>query len=288
MNIFLHELSLHDDHPPEDFRPPFRLDSRIGSNGSIKMHAPQYINSITICILSAQALLDIFLGADIETLRAFPVFNYVRMIYATLVLIKLHASASSDSSSIGGAIDIQSLKLDLYLDKLIDLLMLAVGSVEFRSAFTFGSALIRLRTWYKEQKTRPDTASQPKSLFGPEDSMIPKSASTGNRNDSSTPPKSGIDVLRMPDGGFPGIGRDSGPGFLTEQYETQMDLTNDSQFFNSNMGIDDDAMTIFNDMGRSFDGDLSAWDPSMVVPGDISGFQMSDMDAWNVSQQDHV
>lgn len=88
----------------------------------------------------------------VESLRALPIFNFVRMAYAVLIVTKLYISSKSPASQIGAVIEPETLKLGYYLEALIEKLGVAVGQMEFRAPFTFLGFFMRLQIWYKRQE----------------------------------------------------------------------------------------------------------------------------------------
>ncbi len=149
--LFVHEIALHDDHPPEDFQPPFALPKVISIHTDLRA-SNSYIEAISDTISSAQSLLDILLTMDIEALRSLPIYNYVRMSYALIILVKLYISSKTPQSKIGAVLDPASLKVGIYLNSMIDKLIEAVGPKECRAPFTFLGMLMRLHGWYKSQE----------------------------------------------------------------------------------------------------------------------------------------
>ncbi|RDL32088.1 uncharacterized protein BP5553_09490 [Venustampulla echinocandica] len=161
--IYLHEVAIHDDHPIEDLTPPYKLDRVLSIEPNI--HASSsYIKPVSIIISSVHCLLDMMLNMDVETMRAIPIFNYVRMTYAILVLTKLYISSKTLESQIGSVLEPGILKLGPCLESLIEKLSLAVGPMECRAPFTFLGILLRLRTWYtsqeKEENFKPPVGLQ--------------------------------------------------------------------------------------------------------------------------------
>ncbi|KAH7321607.1 hypothetical protein BKA65DRAFT_85175 [Rhexocercosporidium sp. MPI-PUGE-AT-0058] len=150
--LFLHEIALHDDHPPEDFRPPFDL-GKILSIHTIPGAKDTFIEATANLISSAQSMLDIILGMDVDVLRYLPIYNFVRMSYSVVILIKLYISSKSPTSKIGTVLDCEHLKVGIYLKALIDLLVAAVGPMECRAPYTFWGMLMRFYGWYKSQES---------------------------------------------------------------------------------------------------------------------------------------
>ena len=152
--LFLHEIALHDDHPPEDFRPPFDM-GKILSIHTIPGAKDSFIDATANLISSAQSMLDIILGMDLLVLRSLPIYNYVRMAYSVVILVKLYVSSKSSTSKIGEVLDREHLKLGFYLKALIDLLVAAAGPMECRAPHTFLGMFMRFYGWYKGQESTP-------------------------------------------------------------------------------------------------------------------------------------
>jgi hypothetical protein len=142
---------MHDDHPPEDFMPPFQVQKIIAIQTD-QQAASSYIEFTAVSISSAQSLLDILLGLDVDALRTIPIFNYVRMSYALMTLIKLYISSKSPSSRIGSVLKPETLRVDFYLRFMIDKLVEAAGPKEHRAPYTFLGMLMRFHAWYKSQE----------------------------------------------------------------------------------------------------------------------------------------
>ncbi len=158
--LFLHEVALHDDHPPEDFRPPFDM-GKILSIHTIPEAKDSFIDATANLISSAQSMLDIILGMGLLVLRSLPIYNYVRMAYSVVILVKLYVSSKSSTSKIGEVLDREHLKLGLYLKALIDLLVAAAGPMECRAPHTFLGMLMRFYGWYKGQESTPNFTPPP-------------------------------------------------------------------------------------------------------------------------------
>jgi hypothetical protein len=149
--LHLHEIAMHDDHPVQDFMPPFGLE-KILSIQPYPRATSSYIDSTAISISSAQAFLDILLNMDIDTLRMIPIFNYVRMAYALITLVKLYISSKSPTSPIGAVLDSKSLKVGYYISALMETLIEATGPNECRAPYTFLGMVLRLQGWHTSQE----------------------------------------------------------------------------------------------------------------------------------------
>ncbi|KAG8526342.1 uncharacterized protein KY384_000335 [Bacidia gigantensis] len=153
-NVFLHEISMHPDHEPEDFRPPFYVATQIISNIPTNQN-PHYVNAIMECVSSAQSVLNLFLKMPLDTIRALPALIFVRAIYSCVVLIKLEISTNAPGSELANVLDQKSLKVPAYLQKVIAQMVAIVGNEgKFIIAAKFMLIVKRLVEWYRNYKTQ--------------------------------------------------------------------------------------------------------------------------------------
>lgn len=165
-NIILHEIAMHLDHDVESFQPPYLI--RATTQSEIRRELPPaYVNPITVCLSSTYDLLDTFLCTDIGTLRVVPIINFVRMAYATTILIKLSLSASDPSSRVGQVLDPTSLRVAQYLDDLIERLKSVIACNQNRVAIKFLVIVAKLKDWYGQQKGRVCSSTKDKTSIEP-------------------------------------------------------------------------------------------------------------------------
>ena len=144
--LYLHEIALHVDHSPEDFKAPYQM-------GIIEPWAGDEIPSqilagaIVECINCAHSLLNTFLSMSPESLRALPVFSFVRVSFAAFILAKLCLSAANPDSRIGRVLDRSSLKAENFLERAIHHVREIVGTVRSRVPAIFLALLFKLRAW---------------------------------------------------------------------------------------------------------------------------------------------
>lgn len=135
--LYLHELAIHDEHPAEDFKPPWHIEMI----DPMKLRTePSFaeIDAMTTCISSAQSLISIFLSLSIDSVRALPTHSFFSgVIYAAVILMKLDISASDPASKLGKYIDRETLRVKWYLDEITKSLTAAVGSEGFRVPSNF-------------------------------------------------------------------------------------------------------------------------------------------------------
>jgi hypothetical protein len=71
------------------------------------------------CTTAAQNLLDTFLSLDISSIRTLPTSYSIRLIHATIVLIKLHFAATRLTDPADTVIKTQSIQMNHYLARLM-------------------------------------------------------------------------------------------------------------------------------------------------------------------------
>ncbi|KAL6720101.1 hypothetical protein ACLMJK_002022 [Lecanora helva] len=154
-NLYLHEIALHPDHDIDDFRPPFFIAVKLPSTHPSTTLTPPYVNAIIQCITSADALITTFLGMSAEEILQCPTLVFVRVVYASVVLIKISMSANLPSSDLGNLIAPESNKIDTYLQQLLVHLR-SVPTFENGSRHVLSSKflgiLTKLKFWYERQK----------------------------------------------------------------------------------------------------------------------------------------
>ncbi|EMC99648.1 hypothetical protein BAUCODRAFT_62982 [Baudoinia panamericana UAMH 10762] len=146
LRLHLQEVALHIEHSPDDFQAPYQM-------GTIQPLTTQDVptevlaDAIAECITNAHALLNTFLAIDVDSLRASPVFNYVRVSFGAFILAKLCLSASSSTSRIGKVLVRSSLKVEGIMDRIILHVRSVVGPHRCRVPAIFLALLFKLRQW---------------------------------------------------------------------------------------------------------------------------------------------
>ena len=146
IRLYLHEIALHVEHSPEDFKAPYQMGILYSWNGD---EIPTQILAETVaeCISCSHNLLNTFLAINPEASRALPVFSYVRVSFAAFVLAKLNLSAASPKSRIGKVLDRSSLKVENLMDRAILHVRNVVGPARCRVPAIFLALLFKLRQW---------------------------------------------------------------------------------------------------------------------------------------------
>ncbi|KAI5851677.1 hypothetical protein DFP73DRAFT_164638 [Morchella snyderi] len=158
--VYAHEIALHRDHNVDDFQPPYTESMmREPSIKPNELLSSFHLDAISRCLASSHQVLETFMGMTIQAIRSVPVFTFVRTSYACIILIKLYFSASHPQSELGKVIDKNSLKVDEYMDRLLDTLKKAADGKASKQAGRFTAILQMLRHSYSTQKAEIDRGS---------------------------------------------------------------------------------------------------------------------------------
>ncbi|RMZ27233.1 hypothetical protein D0859_08691 [Hortaea werneckii] len=162
VRLYLHEIALHVDHSPNDFRAPYQMGTVHAYEGE-EIPTGALAETVAQCIQCSHALLDTFLAMDHDSCRALPVFSFVRISYAAFILAKFCLSASHAGSRLGAVLDRSSLKAESYLDRAILHVREIVGPLRCRVPAIFLALLFKLRQW----------CMHPQLIEGPQETQSP-------------------------------------------------------------------------------------------------------------------
>lgn len=170
VNLWIHEIVLHNKSVPDHLRPPFNADTFENGIVSLEPLSSAQISAISACISAADSLFTTFLSLDTATIRCLPAFSFVRVAYCLVILIKLYFSVSKPGSELGRIVDKDSLKVEYYLGALQDKFRLAAANDGSRIAVKFMVVLAMLGVWLAKQVKASggpgaagETSSQPAS-----------------------------------------------------------------------------------------------------------------------------
>ncbi|KAL9038160.1 MAG: hypothetical protein Q9180_003300 [Flavoplaca navasiana] len=152
-NLYMHEFAMHLDQALEF---PGSSHQQEGheekSQARPEVLTTAHIGALTTCLTSIHGLFDTFLHSTLEEVRTVPVFYFVRIAYATVLLIKLYLAASAAESELGKVFSSNDLRVEDYLRRLRELLQAGAGSGKCRPARSFFLVLVMLQTWFERQR----------------------------------------------------------------------------------------------------------------------------------------
>jgi len=310
VRLYLHEVVLHLDHSPEDFRAPYQMGVVHPSEG-MEVPTEALAEAVAECITCSHALLNTFLAMDVDGLRASPVFSYVRVSFAAFVLAKLSLSAVHPGSRLGRVIDRSDLKVEAIMDKTILHVRNVVGHYQCRVPAIFLALLFKLRQWclnpamidssetggnammraaLDEEVRRASASSsahfnlaiegpQIVEQSGSESTNSPRTLAAGQQVafESVTNPAAATAAYRLASGMTP-----EAPN-VNYNLPSSMASTNEEYPVGTDqMQLDDNLMQYFNDVAGFPEGGLTGLDDWM--PSDLTGFgQMPDISGWQAT-----
>lgn len=157
VNLYMHEIAMHVDHDVEEFNLPFTEEKLRGPHNAEQQPSrpltPAHIAALSTCLTSIDGIFESFLSLDIDTIRALPVMHFLRIAYAVVVLIKMHFAAAMQGSELGKVIDKDNMKVEQYLDGLLEKFKLTAADDKSRPGTKFLMVLVMLKTWFQRQKS---------------------------------------------------------------------------------------------------------------------------------------
>lgn len=147
INLYMHEIAMHHDHNIDDFRPPYNT-TPIDGPPDPDLVTPAHIESLTACLHSAHNAFEAFLSMEIKVLRSLPTHFFVRNSYAAVSLIKMYSAVAAKGSKFGSIFQSDELKVDAYLDRLIQTLQKVAEDDMCKVASKFTVIFSTLRNWH--------------------------------------------------------------------------------------------------------------------------------------------
>ncbi|KAM0283128.1 hypothetical protein ACHAQH_002609 [Verticillium albo-atrum] len=154
VNIYMHETVLNVSSAPgakSNYPSELTLQDMVATSGLSGL-SPVHVNAYSSCLTSCHAIFDTFLGTDIPTIRCVPVFNFVRVAYALVVLIKMYFCAVAPDSELASIMQRDDMKVDTYLTLLLEHFRAAAADDGSRPASKFLVVLVMLRGWFIKQE----------------------------------------------------------------------------------------------------------------------------------------
>ena len=148
LSLYMHELALQTDTSTEQIRPPFSTDVLKDSMVSSEPLSASHINALSACLTAIDSIFETFLGMDISAIRCLPVFTFVRVAYAVVILMKMYFSAASSASELGKVINKDNMRVAYYLDALLEKFNSTAADEKCRPASKFLLVLVMLRSWF--------------------------------------------------------------------------------------------------------------------------------------------
>lgn len=157
INLYIHEIAIHNDHNVDEFRPTGQPPKQQPSGSFV---TTAHIDALTVCLDSSQRVLNSYLKLDLESCRSSPNLYIVWNTYALVALIKLHGVLHAPDSTFGSVFT-PDLRVDYYLDGITTKLHEVSANQRWPPAEAFIFVTKKLRTWHTHKRAPYlDDASQ--------------------------------------------------------------------------------------------------------------------------------
>jgi len=172
----MHEVALQAGHAAnDDMQPPFNEDALKDLRPTqAESLSSGHITSISTCLATVHGFFDTFLSLAVSTVRDLPTLQFVRVVYAAVVLAKMAYDTTFPNSEIGKMLNISDFKFDYYVGTLIDRLKLAGENDRCVPAAKFAVVLMMLLKMVKK-------------LIDGNFGVVPGEEATGGKAPSSVP-----------------------------------------------------------------------------------------------------
>lgn len=260
--LCLHEVALHVDHSPEDFKAPYQMGVIHPWDGD-EIPTQVLAETVAECVSCSHNLIHTFLAMDIETLRALPVLIYVRVSFAAFVLAKLCLSANHPEGQIGRVLDRSSVKAESILDRAILHVRAVLGRTRCRVPAIFLALLFKLRQW----------CLNPELIGPPQGSFLDVAMSNpidGQNKQAQSQSNTSIEGLRVTEQGSstdessPQTSSDSQAG----PYESLDEVSANKTVENTSMGPSELSSELPNIDSNLIGGNLNATAPALDADED--------------------
>jgi len=173
VNLYMHEVAMHNDEWPE------HVKCSSNTETPVVLLTPAQISALTVCLTSIHGIFDTFLSFATETIRDLPVFHFVRVAYACVLLMKMYFAATTPHAELGKVISKEDLKVEHYFDSLLNAFKAAAENETCRAAQKFLVVLVMLRTYFHKQSGRQsDMTNEPvRATAGHNSQTFPSSGS---------------------------------------------------------------------------------------------------------------
>ena len=152
-NLYVHQMGIRPENNTENLDGSRNQNNPCGlmTENAATTSAPQ-TDALKTCLNSIHEVFDTFLAFTIEDIRTIPVFHFIRMSFATVTLFRIYDYAIAPNSELGKALPAAELKVETYLNRLLERLQAAAAERKSRPAQSFRVMLTMLKAWFELKK----------------------------------------------------------------------------------------------------------------------------------------
>ncbi|KIV84984.1 hypothetical protein, variant [Exophiala sideris] len=144
INLYMHEIALHQDHNVDDFHHTHLDWERKESKNAI---TSLHIDALTTLLQSSHKILDTYLSLEASCARSLPNLYIVWNAYAMVILIKIHWLVNNPELKIGSILA-ADIRTEFYLDAIQTKLNELSADGHSPCAEAFGFVFKKLKIWH--------------------------------------------------------------------------------------------------------------------------------------------
>jgi hypothetical protein len=144
INLYIHEIAIHQDHNVDDFRPAVHPPEERKQPDVV---TAEHVEAMSTLLTSSHQVLDTYLSLSTDCARNIPNIYIVWSAYATMVLMKLYWVFNSAESKLGPDF-LPSLRAGYYLDAMLSRLSEISANGKNLCAAAFGFVFRKLKMWH--------------------------------------------------------------------------------------------------------------------------------------------
>jgi len=150
LSLYMHEIATQNEFTEEPISQSASENFRetLASDAPL---TPAHISALSACLTAIDGIFNVFLSLEVSSIRCLPVFNFVRVAYAVVVLIKMYFAASSPRSELGKVINKDNMKVEQHINNLLEKFHATAADDRSRPAAKFLVVLVMLRSWFQKQ-----------------------------------------------------------------------------------------------------------------------------------------
>lgn len=153
--IVLYNVTMHDyqsNEPSQQSQIHHNLRSSNGDKGELL--SPAQIVAFSICLTAAERAFQTFVSLQIEAIQNLPMFYFIRVVHATIGLINMYFIAVAPQSKVCKVTNKDDIKVEYYLDCLLNQFRVAAQDDKSRRASKFFKTLETLKIWYFHEEAK--------------------------------------------------------------------------------------------------------------------------------------
>ncbi|PTU22133.1 hypothetical protein P175DRAFT_0434471 [Aspergillus ochraceoroseus IBT 24754] len=178
VGIYLHEHAMNMESHSDD--------AKVSDEDISNPTTAARISALSTALSCIHQALDAICAIEVNDLVTIPTISLARTSFAVVALIKLYSIVTAPDSYLGQVIDPSNLRIDYYLDKVIELYAAAGELPGSLTPAKFSTVLSMLREWFRTRKDQ--NVALREAFNGPRKPNSDESSSNqGNKSQNQTP-----------------------------------------------------------------------------------------------------